>query len=390
MSFSLLLLIGTLGTASAETYLVLPFFNYAKNSSLEWIGESLAENIRETLSTEGVLTLEREDRQEAYRRLSIKPYSTLTRASIIRIGELLDADAVVFGTFELLPDSASNNKGKGTLKILAQILEIRKARRGPEFTEVGELDQLADLQTHLAWQTLQFVTPKTAPSEEEFRSKRAPIRVDAIESYVRGLLANTSDQKLKLFTQAVRLDPRYSQANFQLGRMQFEKKAYKPAAEALQRVTSGDAHAREALFFLGLSRFRTGDYDGAEAAFRNVVEVVPLNEVWNNLGAAQSRRNSPEALGSFQKALEGDSRDPDYQYNVGLALFKRGDLEAAADKFRATLDRSPGDADATTMLGRCLRPAARPAARLEATERLKENYEESAYLQLKNLVEPKK
>ena len=47
-------------------------------------------------------------------------------------------------------------------------------------------------------------TPERAPSEDVFFHDRAPVRVDAMESYVRGLMAATDDQKLKLFTQAAR------------------------------------------------------------------------------------------------------------------------------------------------------------------------------------------
>lgn len=37
----------------AETFLVLPFFNQTSQSNLDWIGESIGENIREALAAEG-------------------------------------------------------------------------------------------------------------------------------------------------------------------------------------------------------------------------------------------------------------------------------------------------------------------------------------------------
>jgi tetratricopeptide (TPR) repeat protein len=122
-----------------------------------------------------------------------------------------------------------------------------------------------------------------------------------------------------------------------------------------------------------------------------VAQQVPLNEVLNNLGAAQSRQNEAGALENFKKALEGDATDPDYHFNVGYALLRRGDLDAAAERFRAVLARRPDDTDATTLLGRCLRkqnPKTPP--RSEGFERLKQNYEESAYWQLKAVLEPKR
>ncbi len=111
---------------------------------------------------------------------------------------------------------------------------------------------------------------------------------------------------------------------------------------------------------------------------------MPLNEVFNNLGAAQSRRNLPEAVENFRKALEGDPADADYRFNVGFALWKRGEFAKAAESFRATLDRNPEDAQATMLLGRCLAKTGPSANDLKAGfERVKLNYEEGAWRQLK-------
>src|SRR5258708_13304828 len=59
------------GSLSAETALVLPFFNHSKAANLDWIGESIAESVRDSLVSEGLLVLDREDRLEAYRRCSL-------------------------------------------------------------------------------------------------------------------------------------------------------------------------------------------------------------------------------------------------------------------------------------------------------------------------------
>jgi len=389
----LLALLAASMPALADNYLILPFFNLSKETNLQWIGESLSEAIGESLASENVLTLSREDREEAYRRLSVRADRQLTKATVIRLGEALDADQIVYGQFTFTPPTAADApRTKGTLRIVAQIVNLRKATRGPEYTELGSLEDLARLQNHIAWQTLQFVSPKTAPSEEEYRARRPAIRVEAIENYVRGLLADTADQKFRFFSQAVRVDPRFSQANFQLGRQHYNRKSWKLAAEHLEKVAPQDIRFREARFYLGLSRYRLDDFTGSLQSFRAVVDAVPLNEVWNNVGAAQSRVNDPEALASFRKAIEGDPGDPDYHFNAGYALFRKGELEPAAAEFRATLDRRPGDQDATIMLGRCLRrsPVIRQSPVSEGFERLKETYEESAWLQLKAVLEPKK
>ncbi len=389
--FFLVLLIGcvTICSARAETFLVLPFFNASTDPNLEWVGDSISENLRDALAAQGLVALEREGRREAYHRLGLRSQSHLTRASVIKVGEFLDADQILYGDFELTP---SPGAGRGSLRVTAHILDVRHLKQGPEFAEIGALEDLAALQTHLAWQTLQFLIPKTAPSEAEYRKARPPIRVDAMENYIRGLLAPIGDQKVKLFLQANRLDPSFSPPAYQLGRLYYEKKEYKPAAEWLRKVAPADLHYHEANFVLGLCRYYTADYAGAQAAFELVAQAVPLNEVFNNLGAAQQRRNMPAALENFRKALDGDSTDPAYQFNVGYALFFKGDVIAAAERFRAVLDRNPGDAEATMMLGRCLKKTASRITepRGEGLERLKTNYEESAYWQLKAVLQGNK
>jgi tetratricopeptide (TPR) repeat protein len=377
-----------LGAVRADTVLVLPFFNVSNSSNLDWVGESLAETIREALSAQGVLVLGREDRQEAFRRLSVRPYAVLTEATAIKLAESLDAGQVMFGQYSLAPGTPPS---RGSLRISSRILDVKRIRRGPELTEGGALEDLAALQTHLAWQAVRELAPKTAPPQEDFVREHPPVRVDAIENYIRGLMATAPEQSHRFFTQAARLDARFSQPCFQLGRYHTRKKEYRSAIAWLERVDRADSHYFEARFLLGICRYYMGNYAGAEAAFRQVSEAVPLNEVFNDLAAAQSRLNESQSMVNFQKALDGDSADPDYHFNLGYALWKRGEFDAAAESFRAVLARAPADSDATALLGRCLQKSGpRPGdPKSDGLERLKLNYEETAYRQLKAELDAK-
>src|SRR5690606_36675112 len=114
------------GPSFAENYLVLPFFNAGNSNTLDWVGESISESIREALASEGVLTLDREAREEGFRRLSTTPYAQLTKASVLRLAEVLDADHVVIGSFELTPSGdGSASKSKGMLRVQAEALNLR-------------------------------------------------------------------------------------------------------------------------------------------------------------------------------------------------------------------------------------------------------------------------
>ena len=389
---SLLPLVLLAAAARADSLLVLPFANLSPATDLNWVGVSLSQAVIDALTTQGIRVLDPDEREEAYRRLSIRPYARLTRASVIKMAEALDASQVLYGEFELIPEGNPAPGGsRGSLRVSARLLDVNQMRKGPEFGESAALEDLAKLEASLAWRALHSLTPQTTPPLEEFTRARPVVRVNAIESYTRGLLATTPEQKHRFFTQAVRLDDSYSQPCFELGRLYWNKKDYRLAGDWLARVKPSDSHYLEANFLLGLCRYYTADYPGAEAAFQVVARALPLLEVANNLGAAQSRRNLPSALDNFLKALEGEPADPDYHFNVGFVLWKAGRFAEAADRFRAVLDRNPEDALAILMLGRCLKQTGpRPGdPRSQGLERLKLNYEERAYRELKAALEHK-
>jgi tetratricopeptide (TPR) repeat protein len=377
---------------AADSAAVLPFLNKTANApNLDWIGESIPETLREAFGMTGIMTLDRNEVQEAYRRLSLRQGIALTEASVMKIGEALDAEHVVYGSFEFTRP-ASGALTSGSLHVTARVLDRRRMRASPEFSETGALEDLGTIEAHLAWRALTLIAPTMAPAEAEFRSLRTQVRIDAEENYIRGLLARSSEQKEKYFTQAARLDPHFAHACYQLGQVYYQRKDYKQAVVWLDKVGLGDIHSHEASFLLGLARYQTGDFKGAQQTFQMIAAAVPLSEVFNNVGAAESRANlSQAAIEDFHRALVGDANDPVYRFNLGYALWKKGDYSAAAESFRALLDMSPGDPSAPALLARCLKkqgPRASQDPRLDNLERLKTNFEERAYMQLKSLLAP--
>ncbi|MEQ1885296.1 MAG: tetratricopeptide repeat protein [Bryobacteraceae bacterium] len=397
---------------SAQTLVALPFANRTTGktgqANMDWIGESIAETVRDVAGEKGILTFEHEEVDQASQRLGLRSRTLLTNASALKIGDALDAEHVLYGTFQFVPDvdtsapaatsqaaagltsAVPTTPMRGTLRITGRVIDRRHLHLSSEFTETGSLDDLLTLEAHVAWRVLTLVVPKLAPQESSFQSLRATVRLDAEESYIRGLLATTAMDKERFLLQATRIDAKFSHANLALGKIHFARKEYRQAADWLQKLPPDDPHFREATFLLGLAQFQSSDYAGAQKAFQIVADAVPLGEVLNNLGAAQSRRGVPGAAESFRAALSGDPSDPVYHFNLGYALWRSGDFSNAADRFRAVLDRQPDDQSATLLLGMCLRKQGpRPGdARLEALERVKTNYEERAYLQLKSLVAP--
>ena len=79
--------------ARADTAAVLPFVSAPSSgvsqTSLDWVGESIAETVRDALASRGIMTLDRDDILEAYNRLDLREHALLTRASVMKVGETL-------------------------------------------------------------------------------------------------------------------------------------------------------------------------------------------------------------------------------------------------------------------------------------------------------------
>lgn len=365
-------------STAAQTTVILPFHNRTANEADAWIGESIAEELTGVMAGEGYLTVNRRDRDEVLRRLGVKPAALLTRATALKVAMSLDASHVVYGRFE-----AANSE----IRISAEISDVKKLQSLGQMVESGPLERLSELQSRLAWRAMKNIRESAAPDREEFLGRHPCIKRQALELFVRGLHAAHPDIRVREFAQAARWDSNYAAPVFELGKLYFERKQWQEAALWLARVNPADARSGEATFFLGLARYHLGDFVASRDAFANVAQRVPLSEVMNNLGAAQVRLSQPEAIDSFRKALEGAESDPDYHFNAGYALLLAGDYEKAAERFRAVLERNPSDSGAMEMLGRSLRTeSAKPVP--AGRERLKTDYTEATFLQLKAVLSP--
>jgi len=178
-----------------------------------------------------------------------------------------------------------------------------------------------------------------------------------------------------------------SQASLLLGKTYFAARDYEQAAASLAKFPANDPAYAQASFYLGLSEFHLGHFEKASAAFKATAERVPLTEVLNNIGAAESRRGRRTATDYFQKAIKADPSDPDYHFNLAVALYRAGDAPAAQRQLNETLRLRPGDTEAKQFADAIL---ASPSPAVPFS-RIKHNYDESSYrqlsLELQNAIE---
>src|SRR5271167_4575320 len=100
-------------------------------------------------------------------------------------------------------------------------------------------------------------------SEQQFVKTAAPMRLDAFENYVRGVVSTSRPQKIKYLKEALRLNPGYAAAAFQLGEVYYDGHDYEQAAVWLAKVPKEDPSAGEATFLLAMSEYNRGNLERA-------------------------------------------------------------------------------------------------------------------------------
>lgn len=376
--------------AEGATVLILRLHNDSQYSDLNWVGESVAETLRNELGAANQIVISRDARAEGMRRLSIRLDAELTTASIIRLGQILGADYVCYGSYEAsLPEGDTQLKDS-SVRLTAHFLDLRNMRNGPNMSEAGKLAELSRLEEHLAYESLKYLQPTAQLQLDAFLAPQKLIRLEAEESYTRGLLSANPDQQEKWFAQAAALDGHFSGPVFELGRLALDRKEYRQAINWLQRIPPADPRYADARFKMGLSAFGAGDYSTASSYFRELVKTFPLSEIYNNLGAAENQMGQGAAIDDFRHALDGDANDPIYLFNLGVALLEGNYFDEAAKRLEAALSHSPDDAAAKSLLDRAHRREAMNAdAKAQAAPRLKQSFDETAFRQLKAMLQPK-
>lgn len=370
-------------TLHAETVLIVPFYNSSNSKNISWIGESLAESLGEAVAAEGISRVAPDDRRAAVASMGIHPSARLTQATVLEIAITVDAGVAVQGDFTVRgPES-----GPRTLEVSASVVDIRQMRRLATIEISGALEDLSQLQARFAWRLIRSLRPSFGLSEADYTRAQPAVRLDAMENYIRGLLATDTELRLRHFSTAVRLQPAYAEPSLRLGLMQVDRRDYRAAAGWLSKVAPGATRFREASFYLALCRFYLGDYEAARQAFERIAEQVPLNEVFNNLGVVQARLDMDGTLSSFGRAIEADPADPAAYFNAGYYLWRKGRFEEAKARFAEALERSPDDEAIELMIERCEdQQGPQPGdARTGRQERLKTRYDESGWLMLKEM-----
>lgn len=333
--------------AGGRLILVLPFDNRSSQPALGWIGDSFPYTLDQRLVSAGFLTISRDDRLYALDHLGLPVDFRPSRATTIRIAQQLDADFVVVGSFDVQNPNTPNAR----IQVQAQVLDVNNLKMSAALTDSAELSRLFDVENAIAWKVAQKIDPHFAVAEQTFLAASGGVRLSSFENYIRGTSAPSAAERLKRLQSAVSDTPNYPAALLALGKEEYAARQFEEAATTLAKIAPTDRQALEAGFFLGLARFNSARYAEATNAFAFVASRLPLPEVVNNQGVALTRQDK-DGTPLFQQAVAADPAEPDYHFNLGVALYRRNDLAGAIRELQAALKLHAADPEATDLLAR--------------------------------------
>lgn len=347
--------------------LVLPFDNPRQEPRLAWMREGAAVLLTDLLAASGERVINREERLRAFDRLQLPAGAGLSRASSIKVGQVVAAGVVVIGTLELTGDQ---------LLARGRVVRLDTGRLLPEVQAAGALADLFGIFSRLAHEVRGVsAAPPAMPSD------RLPPSMQVFELYIKGLVAEAPATAIAFLEQAIKAAPQFDPARLALWDLHTEASAHQRALDALSGIRADSRYSRESRFRRSLSLMSLKRFDEALQTLRTLQGEERSAAVTNAIGVAELRRTATPPPGRatyyFSQATEIDPSDGNLFFNLGYSYWIDRDPRATIYWLREAVRRNPGDGDAHFILGTALNQTgatAEAARERELATRLSSKY----------------
>lgn len=337
---------------ASERILVMPFENGGKDVRFGWLGEAASVLLADELNARGVAAIRRVERVRAFEQLHLPLTASLSRATVIKVGQLVGASEVVVGSYRLDNDY---------LTIEAHSIRIDVGRLQPDVTERAPIRDLFAIFQRVAGRLSPGGTPPRTTG-----ATQPPL--EAFESYIKGLIAENAATQATFLETAVKEYPGFDRARLALWDVRNEQGDHLAALVAARSVAANSEFAFRARLRAGVSQMELKRYDEAFETFKSLLDSVSNSKapgeqqfvapVLNNLGALLIRRGATPHTGSaayyLTKAADADPADADYRFNLGYSYALVQNYQGAVYWLRETLRRNTVDADAHYLLAYAL------------------------------------
>jgi tetratricopeptide (TPR) repeat protein len=353
-------LLGLPGSAAVEPppqgpVLILPFTVDAApgTSGLAgapyWMGEAAAIALGDGLADLGVVTISRADRLSAFEQLQLPSSGALTRATLIRAGEMIGASAMIVGEVHLTDH----------MSVRARVIDLGSGRQFPEASAEGANSAFFDLVDRMS-HSLVANLPREATPVAAATPTPAADRLDitTFEDYVKGLVATSPEIQARFLEAALSNSPTDARSLLAMWQVRTAQGDHAQALAAASRVPATSALSRDARFLAAQSLLALKRYDEAFKALDTLYKEEPAAALSNAIGVVQLRRTNAAAAGLptffFNRAADESRSDPDVTFNLGYAYALASDVTSAIYWLRETVRRAPGDGAAHLLLSAML------------------------------------
>jgi tetratricopeptide (TPR) repeat protein len=157
----------------------------------------------------------------------------------------------------------------------------------------------------------------------------------------------------ELVQQVARL--KEAEAGVKAGADKLRQGDYDGALADLKTVLDKNPQDPNALYLSGMAYLRKSMVPEAQAAFLKVTELSPkFAAAHYQLGVCYDRQGEKDkALAAYEQAMALDPSNSDVAYNIGLILFGLGRVDEALPRFEQALTTRPDDPAYLEMAGRC-------------------------------------
>lgn len=319
-----------------------------------WLGEAAAILLADELQAHGVAALSRVDRVEAFARLQLPFVASLTRATMLRVAELVGATDLVVGDVRL----------GARMTVTARVIAVEAAQQRPDIIEEGPGTDMFAI--------FERVAARLGPANAAAGAgHRTHLPLGAFEQYVKGLVAPTPAAQERFLEQARQRAPADDRVLLALWDLHASQGAHDKAL-AFARMVSRDAPlGRQARFSAALSMIELSRFTDAYDALQALHGEAPSPVLSNALGVIQLRRGSTPQTGVptyfFTRAADEAPDNPDYLFNLGYAYARSRNAEAALYWLREVVRFEPADGEAHLVMSQMLTSAGK---RVEAQREL--------------------
>ncbi len=330
---------------------LLPFFNEKPSHKYSWVAFGLEYYLRNKLSVlSGFYLPEKKVLKKVLDEVNFGK-APLDERMIYRIGRYAKVDITISGSFLI-------EKNIITLKVLYSNAFNGTSILSAQFRQ--PVNKFFELGNQLINQLISLTGIPVSSTEKQLLSFSLTNSVSAFESFIKAYMENDKpnarlEKVIGLFRQAIRKDPEFWEAYYNLGIVYFNAGNYSKALEQFDKLIKALPKFSKPYYGRGLIYLKKGDYDLALKDFEHVRDLNPNDyQAYYYIGRVLRKQGKfKEAEKSLKKATE---INPDFAppfFEWGNIYFDKRNYRKAIEYYRTATELNPNNAEYHLRLGDC-------------------------------------